>query len=150
MPSISKIQDPAIKDEIVVGFLGGLNDFQDETLIKDSEPTDAKTHCLMLMVYLQDQAQIVMELPLVIVYLDYLATTRQTAREFLRFASGLNDKLQKLVSSTWTDIGTQTYDSAARMNLVQTRDLVFTFNGVDPLSYYDGSTITVYSAQLLR
>ena len=30
MPSISKLQDPPIKDEIAIGFLGGLNDFQDE------------------------------------------------------------------------------------------------------------------------
>lgn len=147
MPSISKIQDPPIKDEIAVGFLGGFNDFQDETLIKESELTDAKN--IILDVdglsprpgtdsYGTSSGDSVVGL-----FGYYQA---DGTRELLRYATGLNDKLQKLVSSTWTDIGSQTYDSVARMNFVQARNLVFLFNGIDPLSYYDGSTITVYSA----
>jgi len=147
MPTISKISDPPIKDEIAIGFLGGLNDFQDETLIKESELTEAKN---------------------IILDVDGLSPRPGSAsygtasgdkvlgkigyyqangtREYLRFASGLNSKLQKLVSTTWTDIGSQTYDDDAPMNFVQARNYIFTFNGVDPLTYYDGSTITAYTA----
>ena len=39
---IGKTQDPPIKTQVITGFLGGLNTFQDETVIKDSELTEAK------------------------------------------------------------------------------------------------------------
>lgn len=147
MPSISKIQDVPIKDEIAIGFLGGLNDFQDETLIKDSELSKAKN--ILLDVdglsprpgcesYGDDSGTKTLGL------FGYYSASG--TREFLRYASGLNNKLQKLVSTTWTDIGTQTYDASARMNFVQARGYVFTFNGVDELTYYNGSTITAYTA----
>lgn len=147
MPTISKLQDPAIKDEIAIGYLGGLNDFQDETLLKDSELTKAKNilldvdglsprpGCESYGTPAGDKT-----LGLVGYYLA------NGTREFVRFAEGINNKLQKLVGTTWTDIGSQTYDSTSRMNFLQARNLLFTFNGVDELTYYNGSTITAYTA----
>ena len=38
----SKANSPQIETEQVVGFLGGLNTFQDQTVIRDSELTKAK------------------------------------------------------------------------------------------------------------
>ena len=39
---ISKQKNPTRKDELVTGFIGGLNLFQDETSIKNGELTEAK------------------------------------------------------------------------------------------------------------
>lgn len=147
MPTISKLQDPAIKDEIAIGFLGGLNDFQDETLLKDSELTKAK-NILLDVDGLSPRpgsesygtASGDKTLGLVGYYLA------NGTREFVRYAEGVSDKLQKMVGTTWTDIGSQTYDSTSRMNFLQARNLLFTFNGVDELTYYNGSTITTYTA----
>lgn len=148
MPKIvSKISDPDIKDEVVTGFLGGLNVFQDETVIKDSELTEAK-NILLSVDGIEPRPGT-----------DYYGSSvgskvlggfgfykSNGTREFLRFCKGSNNKLQKYVSGTPTDIGTATYDADAPMNFVQARDKVFIFNGVDALSYYDGSSITEYSA----
>lgn len=146
MPTIQKQSDPDIKPETIVGFLGGLNDFQDETVIKDSELTRAQN---------------------IILDVDGLAPRPGTesygtasgdkvlglsgfyksdgTRKFVRYASGLNNKLQYYDSGTWTDIGSTTYDSSETMNFVQARDKLFIFNGADNLSFYDGSSITTYT-----
>jgi len=144
---LGETKNPKRKDEMIVGFTGGLNLFQDENSIKDSELTEAKN---------------------VILEVDGIAPRPGTknygttsgdrvmgafayyksdgTRELLRFAKGSNDKLQKYVSGTPTGIGTTTYDADSRMNFVQADDKVFIFNGTDNLTYYDGSTITEYAA----
>lgn len=147
MPSISKLQDPPIKDEIAIGFLGGLNDFQDETLLKDSELTKAKNILLGvdgLSPRPGSESYGTASGDSVVGLVGYYLANG--TREYIRYATGLNNKLQKLVSTTWTDIGTQTYDASARMNFLQARNLLFMFNGVDELTYYNGSTITAYTA----
>lgn len=147
MPSISKLQDPSIKDEIAIGFLGGLNDFQDETLLKDSELTKA-TNILLDVDGLSprpgSESYGTASGDKVTGLIGYYMANG--TREYIRYATGLNNKLQKLVSTTWTDIGTQTYNATARMNFLQARNLLFTFNGADELTYYNGSTITAYTA----
>lgn len=148
MPRITTEQkDPPRKDEIAVGYLGGLNTFQDETLLKDSELSEAK-NIILSVDGLEPRPGSE----------DYGSSSGDRVlggfgfyksdgtRQFLRFAKGSNNKLQKYVSTTPTDTGTQTYDADARMNFVQARDKVFIFNGVDNLTYYDGSTITPYTA----
>lgn len=141
------MQDPPIKDEMAIGFLGGLNDFQDETLLKDSELTKA-TNILLDVDGLSprpgSESYGTSSGDKVLGMVGYYQANG--TREFVRYATGLNDKLQKLVSSTWTDIGSKTYDSSSRMDFLQARNLLFVFNGVDELSYYDGSTITSYTA----
>jgi len=145
MPTtISNISDTTIKDEVVTGFLGGLNSFQDESLIKDSELTDAKNILLSVdgleprpgtTAYGGTQDSRIFGI------FSYYKS--DGTREFLRMSAG---KLYKETSSTWTQIGSTTWNTTARANFLQARDLVFIFNGVDALSYYDGSTITTFTA----
>lgn len=147
MKIVTKIQNPKIENQVITGFLGGLNSFQDDTQIKDSELTEAKN--------------IMLEIDGITIRpgTENYGTSSGTGilggigfyksdgtREFLRYAKGANNKLQKYVGGTPTDIGATTYNATARMNFVQARDKVYIFNGQDALSYYDGSTITTYSA----
>jgi len=148
MPKIvSNIDDPKLESELVTGFLGGLNTFQDETVIKDSELTEAKNIILGV-----DGIQ---PRPGTLVYGTESGTgmlggfgfyLSDGTRQFLRYATGANNKLQKYVGNTPTNIGSTTFNATARMNFVQARDLLFGFNGQDNLWKYDGTTITVYSA----
>ena len=144
---ITKSKNQKKKQEIATGFLGGLNVFQDETLIKDSELTEAKNIILNVDGVsprpgstdfdTEDGDSVIGS----IAY--YLA---DGTKQLLRIASGSNDKLQKIVGTTPTDIGSTTYDTTVPMNFVQANNLIWTFNGEDPLTYYDGSTITTYVA----
>ncbi len=146
MPTISKITDIKLKTEIITGFLGGLNVFQDENVIKDSELTEAKNILLDVdgieprkgTVHYNSSAG-----DKIIGGFGFYKS--DGTRQFLRYATGINNKLQKYSSGTPVDIGSQTYNATARMNFVQARNKVFIFNGTDNLSYYDGSTITTYT-----
>lgn len=144
---ISNIDDPRKEVDLVTGFLGGLNTFQDETVIKDSELTEAKNIILSV-----DGIE---PRPGTSNYGTSSGTgilgmmgfyKSDGTRQFLRYAAGANNKLQKYVSSTPTDIGSTTFNATARMNFVQARDVVYGFNGQDSLWKYDGSTITTYTA----
>ncbi len=138
-----KAQNPKIKTEVVRGFLGGLNSFQDQSLIRDNELTDAKN---------------------IILSVDGIEPRYGTARdgdtsgtkvygavgyyksdgtrEFLRVA---NSRLQKLVGGVWTAIGSTAF-AALKTVLLMARDKIYCFNGSDDLRVYDGSSITTYTA----
>ena len=145
MPRINlKVSNNPKKEEVVTGFLGGLNVFQDQTLIRDAELTEAKNIILSV-----DGIE---PRPGILRYGTELNSrvmggigfyTSTGTREFIRFSGG---RLQKYVAGTPTNIGSQTYDTSALMNLLLVRDKVYTFNGVDPLTYYDGTTITPFAA----
>ncbi len=143
---ISSIKNSPKTPEYVTGFLGGLNTFQDEGSIKDSELTEAK-NILLSVDGIEPRPGTE----------DYGSSSgtrvvglfpyyKDASRQFLRFALGTNNKLQKYVGSTPTDIGSTTFNASARMNFVQARDEVYGFNGADALWKYDGTTITTYSA----
>lgn len=148
MPRIKNdIKDPKMDTELVSSFLGGLNTFQDENVIKDSELTEAKNILLAVdgieprpgtSTFGTESGTKVAGL------FGYYQS--DGTRQFLRYAFGANDKLQKYVGSTPTDIDTETFDSSAPMNFVQARNTVYGFNGVDALWKYDGTDITVYAA----
>jgi len=135
------------KQEIATGFLGGLNVFQDETLIKDSELTEAKNVILNVDGVSPRPGTVNLDsedgtsISGAIAY--YMA---DGTKQLLRFAKGSNNKLQKVVSGVPTDIGTQTYDTTNDINFLQADNKIWTFNGVDPLTNYDGSSINVYTA----
>lgn len=147
MLKISSTKNAEKSAEVVTGFLGGLNTFQDESVIKDSELTEAKNILLSVdgieprpgtsTLGTSSGSRV---LGLFGLYLS------DGTRQFIRYASGANNKLQKYVSGTPTDIGSTTYNASARINFVQARDLMFTFNGQDALTKYDGTNITTYSA----
>lgn len=148
MPRIKNdIQDPKIDTEVVTSFLGGLNTFQDESVLKDGELTEAKN--ILLSVdgieprpgtsnYGSDVGDKVVGL--------FGFYKSDGTRQFLRYCIGSNNKLQKYMSGVPTDIGSTTFNATARMNFVQARDAVYGFNGEDSLWKYDGSSITVYTA----
>lgn len=148
MPKIiNNINNPKKDTELVTSFLGGLNTFQDESVIKDSELTEAKNILLSVdgieprpgtSTYGSSSGSRVLGL-----FGLYLS---DGTRQFIRYASGANNKLQKYVSGTPTDIESTTFNASARMNFVQARDLLFGFNGQDSLWKYDGTNITTYSA----
>lgn len=143
MPKISKIQDEPIKTEIITGFLGGLNSFQDETVIKDSELTEAKNILLSVdgieprpgtLYYGGTQDSRVMGI------FSYYKS--DGTRKFLRVSNG---KLYYKNGTSWTQIGSATWTATALVNMLQVRDNVYIFNGVESLRYTDGSTITSFT-----
>lgn len=144
MPFIDlKQKNQKIQTESATGFLGGLNTFQDQTTIKSSELTEAKNITLTIdgimpregvaKMYDNDSSR---------VYgLGGLYLTSGT-REFLKIS---NQKLYKLSSSTWSQIGTDTFADSLT-DMLQARDKIFFFNGSDDLRVYDGSSVTEYTA----
>jgi len=148
MPKIiNQINDPKIETDITTSYLGGLNTFQDETVLKDGELTEAKNILLSV-----DGIE---PRPGTSDFGTSVGTSvkglfgfykSDGTRQFLRYATGTNNKLQRYISGTPTDIGSNTYNATARMNFVQARDAVYIFNGQDALTKYDGSTITTYTA----
>jgi len=144
---ISKEKNPPRKSELITGFIGGLNTFQDETAIKNGELTEAKNIILnvdgiepregVTNYGSEDGTRVLGAFP----YYGSHGT-----RELLRFCAGSNDKLQKYVSGVPTDIGSATFDDASLMNFVQADDRVYIFNGTDNLTYYDGTTVQTYTA----
>lgn len=146
MPKIvGKVQNADKKPEIVAGFLGGLNSFQDETLIKDGELTKAKNIVLSVdgispRYGITHYGGVTAGTKIQGTFSYYKSTS---TREFLVVAAG---KLYKKNGSSWTQIGSTTFSTSARMNFIQARDNVYGFNGVDALWFYNGSTITTYSA----
>ena len=140
MYSIKIASDPNIKEESVTGFLGGLNTFQDETLIKDSELTEAKNILLSVDGIEPRQGTQNYGEPLddrVVGGIGYYRSTGE--REFLRVSNGV---LQKYIDGIPTAVAGKNYDPSSRMNMIQVRDRIYTFNGVDNLTMYDGTTIT--------
>lgn len=139
-----KISDPKTQIEQVTGFLGGLNTFQDQTVIKDSELTEAKN--VMLTVdgieprygteRLGDDGGASK------VYGSFSYHQSDGTIQFLRVA---NQRLQKLVGTTWTDIGSTVF-ADADTDFVQAYNVVYIFNGSDNLRSYDGSTVSTYTA----
>lgn len=143
--SVSKGQrNSPKKDELVSGFLGGLNSFQDETLIKDSELSEAK-NILLDVDGIQPRPGST----------HYGSSSDSTVlggtpfyksdgtRELLRMSGG---RLKKYVAGVPTDVDSDSFSTSADTNFVQARDRIYIFNGVENLSYYDGSSITTYSA----
>lgn len=141
----SKIQDPTIKEEIVSGFVSGGNTSQDETLIKDSELTAFKNILLEL--------DGVSPRPGTEDFSSSAGTTIQGVISYYR-ATGereivgcVDGKLKKYnpTTNSWSAIGSTNYSTTADMNFVQARDLILTFNGVNNLTTYNGTSITTYA-----
>lgn len=141
----SKINDPPLKDEVVTGFLGGINSFQDESLLKDSELTKAR-NILLSVDGLEPRPGTLQNFGDASdsrTYGGFPYYKSDGTREFLLMEGG---KLYKKNGSGRTQIGSTTWNATARVNFCQANDLVFICNGVDALSYYNGSTITTYTA----
>ena len=135
--------NPKRKDKAVSGFLGGLNTFQDETLIKDSELSEAKNILLNVdgitprpgtLTLGGDSASRIDGLT------SYYKSTG--TREMIRMAGG---KLQRQVGATITDIDAG-YTDGSKTAFIQALDKLFIVNEDDGLSQYDGTTVDRYTA----
>lgn len=132
------------EEKIVSGFLGGLNTFQDETLIKDSELSEAKNIILSV-----DGIQ---PRPGSLTYGTGDASTRidglvgyynsDGTRELIQMAGGILKKKTSTSLSTISSI----YTSGSRTSFIQALDKLFIFNADDGESYYDGSSVTTFTA----
>lgn len=144
MPTIqNKIKDNPKKAESVTGFLGGGNSFQDETVIKDSELTKYKNILLSVdgieprpgtLYYGGSQDSRVRGLS------GYYKSTG--AIEMVRFSGG---KLYKKNGSNWTQLGSSTWTLDSDMNMIQVRDNLYLWNGIEKVRYYDGSTVKEFT-----
>lgn len=131
------------KIEVSQGFIGGLNTFQDQNLIKESELTDAKNIELQVDGIVPRRGT------------DVFGNSSGTktyglfgyykadgTRKFLRVN---NQKLEYYNSGTWSQIGSTAFSNTKTV-MVQAIDNVYFFDGTNDLRKYDGTNITTYTA----
>lgn len=147
MPRIvAKAKNNKKREEIVTGFLGGLNVFQDQTLIRDSELTEAKNIILSVdgieprpgtLNYGTDAGSNVAG------GIGYYQS--DGTRRFMRF-NRTSGKIEYYNGTTPTELSGKTYDTTAALNFLLARDKLYTFNGVDNLTEIDDTTINLFTA----
>lgn len=130
--------------ETIIGLLGGLNTFQDQTVIRDSELTEAKNIVLDVdgieprygtVNYGNDGSDS-------LIYGLFSAYKSDGTRKFLRVSGGY---LKYLNGNSWTQIGSTAFANT-ETSIIQARDKVLFFNGTNDLRVYDFSSITTYTA----
>ena len=137
----------SVKEDVeqVVGFLGGLNSFQDQTVIRDSELTSARNVVLSVdgieprygTINYGDNGGSDTK-----IYGGLGFYRSDGTRQFLRVSGG---RLKKLSSGVFSQVAANAF-SNVNMELIQARDRVFGFNATENLFYYDGTNITTYTA----
>lgn len=146
MPKITSNTSNSNKQpESVSGLLGGLNVFQDETLIKDSELTDAR-NILLSVDGIEPRPgtnRVGGDGGGSKVYGGVGFYMAIGTRQFLRMQNG---QLKSGLTTPTAVSGTNSYNATARCQFVVARNKVYLFNGIDPLTMYDGSTLTVFTA----
>lgn len=63
-----------------------------------------------------------------------------------KLVRAISTKLQVYNAGTWDDISGYTYTASKNAEAVTAYDKLYVVNGTDPLTYYDGSTITSFTA----
>jgi len=144
MPYVSQVKEEPEQNDYFLGFSRGVNSLQDSTLVHDKNITKGDNVMLVvdgltrrygsLKVWDQGSATKIYGA------LGFYKKTDAT-KKFLRVA---NASLQYLLNSVWTDIAGATYTNT-KTSFVQVTDKVFIHNGVDALTYYDGTSITTYT-----
>lgn len=131
------------KIEVSQGFIGGLNTFQDQNIIKETELTEAKN--------IELQVDGIVPRRGTSVYGNSSGTKTyglfgyyksDGTRKFLRIN---NQKLEYYNSGTWTQIGSTSFANSKTV-MVQAINNVYFFDGTNDLRRYDGTNITTYSA----
>ena len=140
-----KAKDNDKKETVVSGFLGGLNTFQDETIIKDSELSEAKNILLSVDGIQPRPGSLTFGTGDASTRIDGLTGFYKSdgTRELIRMAGG---KLQKYDGSDVVSNIDTGFTSGKRTSFVQALDKLFIFNDTDGEHYYDGSTVTSYTA----
>lgn len=145
MPFISNIQDDPERNAYMVGFPKGVNTLQDVTLVDNKNLIQGKN--IMIVV-----DGITRRYGSTKVWDEGGGSKVYGAMGFYKKTTGAtknlrisNAKLQYLNGSAWTDISGATYTNT-KTSFVQVTDRAYIHNGTDALTYYDGSTITTYTA----
>lgn len=138
--------DPQLREQVVTGFLNGLNTIQDTRSIKDTELS-----VLENIVYVVDgiePRQGIQQLGNQVESgaLSQGAITLKREDKTKIDLQMCNGKLFKLVGSTWTRVGTKTWNTTAPTFMLQVNDYAIILNGIDNFSYTDGTNITDYIA----
>lgn len=145
IPYISNAPDEPEKNDYFLGVNKGVNTLQDKTLVNDKNLTQGDNIMLVVdgVTRRYGSTKVWDEGGGSKVYggAGFYKKSDGT-RKFLRVSNG---KLQYLNSTTWTDIGSTAYTNT-KTSFVQMSNKMFIHNGTDALSYYDGSTITTYTA----
>lgn len=139
----TKARNNPRKIEVSQGFIGGLNTFQDQNIIKESELTDAKN--------IELQVDGIVPRRGTAVYGNSSGTKTyglfgyykaDGTRQFLRVN---NQKLELYNAGTWTQIGSTSFANS-KTTMVQAINNVYIFDGINDLRRYDGSTVTTFTA----
>jgi len=146
MPYISDVKDEPEQSKYYIGFPKGLNVIQDRNLVNDKNLIEALNAELVVdgvsrrsgttKVWDEGGASYVWgSAPY------YKREVSGITRKFVRVANG---KLQYLNGSVWSDVSAQAYTNGPT-DFIQARNRLFTYNGIDNLTYFDGSSITTYA-----
>lgn len=140
----TKVKPPKRQLETVIGFIAGLNTFQDQTVLKDSELTEAKNIVLQVdgveprygtLNYGNDASDSK-------VYGLFPFYKSDGTIQFLRISGA---RLKYLNGTSWSTVGSVAFANS-NTNMIQVRDKILFFNGSDNLRTYDGSTVTEFTA----
>lgn len=139
------VQDDPEQSKYYLGFPKGLNLIQEKTLINDKNLTLATNVMLVVdgitrrygtsKVWDQGSATKVYG------HQTFYKKSAGT-KYYIRIANG---RLQYLNGAVWTNVSSQAYTNI-KTRFVQASNKMFIYNGTDPLTYFDGSTITTYTA----
>lgn len=147
MPYISNASDTEELSKYYIGFPKGLNTIQDENLVDDRNLTIADNVII--------EVDGVTRRPGTDKVFDQNTNTKifgsevfykKTAGTTTWLRIGTKGTLEKLSGTNWVDVSSSPTWGDYHAEFVQARDKVFIYNGYDPLRYYDGSSITSYTA----
>lgn len=145
MPYVANVSDEPEKNDYILGFSRGVNTLQDVTLVNDKNLIQGDNVMLVVdgVTRRYGTTKVYDEGGGSKVYgsIGFYKKSDGT-RKWLRISNG---KLQYLNGSNWTDIGATAYTNT-KTSFVQIANKVFVHNGVDAMTYYDGSSITTYTA----
>jgi hypothetical protein len=146
MPFInSRVADEPEKDEYFIGFPKGLNTIQDKTLVDNKNLTLADNAMIVVDGITRRYGTYKMfdEASATKVFGSAMYYNRATStRKWIRAAAA---RIQYLSGTAWTNVAATAYTNT-RTRFVQANNKLFIHNGTDALSYYNGSTLTSYTA----
>jgi hypothetical protein len=146
MPFVNdNVNDEPEGSKYYIGFPKGLNTIQDKTLVDDKNLTLADNVMIVVdgITRRYGTTKQFDEASATKIYGSGVYYNRATAtKKWIRAGAG---KLQVFSGTAWSDIAATAY-SNIKTRFVQANNKMFVYNGTDALSYYNGSTLTTYTA----
>lgn len=139
------VQDDPEQSRYYLGFAKGLNSIQEKTLLDNNQLSLATNVMLDVdgVTRRYGSKKVFDTASASKVYGQGVFYNKSTSiRKFLRIA---NSRLQYLNGLVWDNVSSQVYSNLPT-TFVQASGKIFIYNGTDPLTYYDGTSITTYTA----